>query len=275
MPRRHESFERNWQELHAGRCGSWVVADSWRRQIQFLVRVIDDWSCSDQVEVHVHSVQRVEEVQEPSGKVSCVFHLSPRLKDAWVLPQEGLLQSLGTCIKITGSRVARVRWPPANSASDTTCVNQPQPRAYMPREIEPAKVTWMPEREMQRRRLHDDLTNRAAECLSDAGWKVEEGIGSTVMFDLIAQKGGNAWLLEAKPSASDDEMRTAVGQLLQYRYQYVQTWCERQIPKLAVLLDKHPPSQEWIDILAELSISVFLMTDDGLQSWTEFSPSPA
>jgi hypothetical protein len=275
MPRRHESFERNWRELRDGRCGHWVVADSWRPRIQFLVRVIDDWSGANQVEVHVHAVQQVEEVTAPSGELSCVFHLSPDSQDAWVLPLDGLLQSLGTCINITGSRVARIRWPDADLAQPPLRGPLPPPRPYRHREMGLAPITWMPTREVQRRQLHDDLTNRAATCLTKAGWTVEEGVGSTVMFDLVAHKGRDTWLLEAKPSVSDDDMRTAVGQLLQYRYQYVRAWPERQDPKLALLLDQHPPSSDWRNIVAELGIGVFWMTNNGLQPWSEFSSRPA
>jgi hypothetical protein len=270
MPRRNASFQRNWDELHTGTSGIWLIGP-WRKDIRFLVRVMDSHDEMDVVELHVHRVMDLEEQSSEGRSAWCRFRLQPSVHEAMGMGRAGLRNAVGTCVNITGSRVARIVVPGQVgvrlAAPDLTVVGDFRP--YQRRGDQPSVPIWVPARELAIQRRHDNLTDCAVEWLKQAGWGVEEGPRPTMAIDLLAQKDQQTWLIEAKSAGEDGSLRTAVGQLFQYQHRYRLCRPHGPVPALAVLLDERPCT-EWQDILRNLGIGVFWMANGRLEPWTVF-----
>lgn len=113
-------------------------------------------------------------------------------------------------------------------------------------------------------RAHEDALETAAGCLQESGYKCYENKAS---FDLFSTKNSDSWLLEVKTITTaniNTQLRTALGQLLTYKFTWQQT--KEHNPginsrtQLAIIVDQDPRAMMerwWPELLDSLRIKLW------------------
>lgn len=110
--------------------------------------------------------------------------------------------------------------------------------------------TLQKELTVKSRRIHNTLTNKLSNCLSD--YTLLEGSSKLAMFDVLVKDfngKGTELLIEAKSSVEVPHIRMAVGQVLDYWFRINGT----ADPRVAILLPGRPDEAtkallEWLKI---------------------------
>ncbi|MGI9229780.1 MAG: hypothetical protein ACR2P9_07980 [Gammaproteobacteria bacterium] len=118
------------------------------------------------------------------------------------------------------------------------------------------------------RRIHNQLTNKLCECLSD--YTLSEGNRETCMFDVLVKEYDSEseydLLIEVKSSSERPHIRMAVGQLYDY---YHEINGDIDNPHMAILLPEKPDAS-CISFLKEIDIGLMWFDDDELCTSTEW-----
>jgi hypothetical protein len=113
-------------------------------------------------------------------------------------------------------------------------------------------------------RAHEDALETSAGCLQESGYKCYENKAS---FDLFITKNSDSWLLEVKTITTaniNTQLRTALGQLLTYKFTWQQT--KEHNPginsrtQLAIIVDQDPRAMMerwWPELLDSLRIKLW------------------
>ena len=254
MTSNSESYPRNLKDLtrQPGRSGYWKIAEHWRDEIGFLVRVIDDPSDSSWVMVNVHRVdQSLSGLREKQGGYEFVLSSDPPVRkgETWRLPRQGIRQALGACINIQGSRAARINltsYDRFNSSADS--------RKPYSRKSEDDTSISLSAADLVGEKAHNKLTNRVAAWLDRRGYTVEEERPYDLLVSGGALPAGEVWLVEAKSDATcDGQLRTSIGQLFQYAHEYFKKYGRAPTP---VVLLNQSPSEDRLAIFRSSGIRV-------------------
>lgn len=168
---------------------------------------------------------------------------------------------------------ASTQFKPAGSIREPLSLSPPSPAAAAagPKSEEPSYV------DLARRRLviekrHNILTNGFASRARERypAYGVDDK-GTRYDIRVAPWRDGRELLIEAKPTcaaaAGRMQVRTAVGQLLDYRATYFPQ--HKHLVTIAVLLPSEPPN--WVkDLLAEVRGEVFWLTRTGIEGTTKF-----
>jgi hypothetical protein len=138
--------------------------------------------------------------------------------------------------------------------------------AELPLKDESDLISLQEARTIEKRRLHNILTNKLKSYLIN--YTLLEGRDDIAMFDVLVKKYGvhkNDLLIEVKSSSESAHVRMAIGQL----YDYWFTINGDSVPCLAILLP-NPPDKEIKVLLDWLYIGILWFSGDKLETCSEW-----